>query len=71
MEWIEECIRNWLDFKGAEFDSNNEVLFAMEEVGHRKRELKMLDKERLCVWMLEVIRNIPVSVLWECCQDMG
>ena len=45
MEIIEGCIRNWLDFKEVKFNSDYELLLAMEEVGNRKEKLKMSDKE--------------------------
>ena len=45
MERIEDCVRNWLDFKDIDYDSDEELLFAMEEVGNRKKELKISDDE--------------------------
>ena len=45
LEKIEECVQNWLEFKESDFETEDELLFAMEEVGNRKNELKMLDAE--------------------------
>ena len=40
IERIKECIRNWLDFKEIDYDSDDELLFAIEEVGNKKMSSK-------------------------------
>ena len=38
-------MRNWLDFKEVDYESNDELLFGMKEVRNRKEELKMSDQD--------------------------
>ena len=57
LEKIEECVQNWLDFKESDFETEDELLFAMEEVGNRKNELKMSDAEWFSIWMLETVKK--------------
>ena len=41
----------------ADFDSDEELLFALEEVGNREKTLKMSDEEWISMWMLEAIQK--------------
>ena len=69
MEKVKEYVwgmRNWLKFKVADFESDDELLFAMEEVGMSDGEWMsddewMSDKEGFFGWMDEVIRVLEMK----------
>ena len=48
---------DWFDFKDGEYDDEDDFLFAMEEIGVRKNELKVTDSEMLTMWMLRVVKK--------------
>ena len=45
MEKVEECVQNWLEFKEDQFEDEDELLFAMEEIDQRRKELKITENE--------------------------
>ena len=57
VEKMEVWIENWFDFKDGDFDDEDDFLFAMKEIGVRKKELKVTDEEMLTMWMLQTVKK--------------
>ncbi len=57
VEKMEVWIENWFDFKDGDFDDEDDFLFAMKEIGVRKKELKVTDEEMLTMWMLRTVKK--------------
>ena len=57
MEKVEECVQNWLEFKEDQFEDKEELLFAMEEIDRRRKELKITENEWFSVWMLGRVKK--------------
>ena len=57
VEKMEVWIENWFDFKDGDFDDEDDFLFAMKEIGVRKKELKVTDEEMLTMWMLWTVKK--------------
>ena len=66
IEKIEEYVKDWLDFKEAEYDSDDELMFAMKELVNRKKELKVSDEEWSSVWMLGVVQKRKSMEAFQC-----
>ena len=41
IKMLREYVRDWLSFKECDYESYNELLFAIKEVKNRKKELRM------------------------------
>ena len=52
IEKMEECVKDWLEFKEDVFEEEDEFVFAMKELNQRKLDLEITDKEWFSVWML-------------------
>ena len=48
---------DWLEFKEDQFEEEDELLLAMEEIYKRREELKVTEKEWSSVWMLGRVRK--------------
>ena len=57
MENVEECVQNWLEFKEDQLEDKDELLFAMEEIDRRRKELKITENEWFSVWMLRRVKK--------------
>ena len=57
MKKVEECVKNCLNFRGNEYDEEDEFLLAMEELDLREKELDISYKEWKSVWMLQMTRK--------------
>ena len=57
MQNVEECVQNWLEFKEDQFEDKDELLFAMEEIHQRRKELKITENEWFSVWMLGRVKK--------------
>jgi len=63
-------MRNLLGFKEVEFDSDNDLLFAIEDFGNTENNLKDAEKQWLSVWMLEVIGKSKLIEMFQY-QSLG
>ena len=50
------CI-NWLEFKEDQYEEEDELLFTMEEIEQRRKELKITENEWFSVWMLGRVKK--------------
>ena len=41
IEKVEECVKDWLEFKEDQFEEEDELLLAMKEINQRRNELKI------------------------------
>merc|ERR1712030_63092 len=49
---VEECLKDWLEFKENIFEEEDEFLFAMKEINQRMIDLEISEHEWFSVWML-------------------
>ena len=52
IEKVEECVKDWLEFKEDIFEEEDEFLFAMKEINQRRIDLEISEQEWFSVWML-------------------
>ena len=52
LEKFEECVQNWIEFREDQFEEEDKLLLAMEEINQRREELKVSEKEWFSAWML-------------------
>ncbi len=52
IEKMEECVKDWLEFKEDMFEEEDEFVFAMKELNQRKLDLEITQSECFSVWML-------------------
>ena len=45
LEKIEECFQNWLELQEDQYEEEDELLLALEEINQRREELKVTEKE--------------------------
>ena len=45
IEKVEECVQDWIEFKEDQFENEDELLLAMEEIELRRKELEMTQNE--------------------------
>ena len=57
VEKMEVWIENWFDFKDGDFDDEDDFLFAMKEIGVRKKEVKVINEEMFTMWMLRTVKK--------------
>ena len=57
MEWVKECAMKCLEFKEVDYESNDELMFTVEEVGNMKKEIKILGEEGFSLCTREVVRK--------------
>merc|ERR1712074_161381 len=51
IEKVEECVKDWLEFKEDMFDEEDEFMFAMKELNQRRLDLKITEQEWFSVWI--------------------
>ena len=54
---IEECVRDWLEFKEERFEEEDELLLGMRELNQRRLELKIMENEWFSTWMLGRVKK--------------
>lgn len=57
LEKVEECVQDWIEFKEDQYEEEEELLLAMEEINKRKEELKITEMEWFSVWMLGRVKK--------------
>ena len=57
IEKVEECVKDWLEFKEEQFEEEDELLLAMKEINQRRKELKITENEWFSTWMIGRIKK--------------
>ncbi len=57
IEKVEECVKDWLEFKEDQFEEEDELLLAMKEINQRRNELKISENEWFSTWMLGRVKK--------------
>ena len=52
IEKVEDCVKDWLEFKEDQFEEEDDLLLAMRELNQRRIDLEISKEEWFSVWML-------------------
>ena len=54
---VEDCVKDWLEFKEEQFEEEDDLLLAMRELNQRRIDLEISEEEWFSVWMLGRVKK--------------
>ena len=57
MEKVEELVQNLIEFREDQFEDEDKLLLAMEEINQRREKLKVSQKEWFFIWIIGKVKK--------------